>query len=461
LIINVLAAVLYGYGHFFYAGLILLCANLFDILDGSVARQTKRVTRFGAFFDSVIDRYSDITVFVGIMTYYASMHSTVYVALCGTALVGSVLVSYTRARAESLIPKCKVGFLERPERVVLLIIASLTEVPWVEGAVADGDLIALDRRPPGLPHLARDPGLQCARGGAEPRPVRRKSRPAGPAGRSPTIVRLAGEARRGLKLKLERMKAEQTVCPCCGKETLSRAGACPCGARAVGLPLIEPERIVPKLGLPITSLVFGAAGLLMLWIKPLGLIALLGVYWAAKGLRRHRADASRYGGRRTALAGLVLSVLMVGVTVGLMAAGIPKAIRNYHARRFHTTVGHMENLSGLLREYRRQYGTYPRELLDLRLITAASLPTADFWEQEFRYTSTSLVAAKKRWLAPLSNYEIRSAGGDGLFGTPDDIIMQDDHLIGPGETNPVLQEASTVEPAPTPAVKQVRAGRKR
>jgi len=130
LLINVLAAILYGYGHFFYAGLVLLFANVFDILDGAVARKLQRVTRFGAFFDSVIDRYSDITVFVGITTYYAREQSTLYVVLSGIALVGSVLVSYTRARAESLIPKCKVGFLERPERVVLLIIASLTEVPW-------------------------------------------------------------------------------------------------------------------------------------------------------------------------------------------------------------------------------------------------------------------------------------------------------------------------------------------
>jgi CDP-diacylglycerol--glycerol-3-phosphate 3-phosphatidyltransferase len=126
--------VLYGYGHFFYAGLVLLFANVFDILDGAVARKLERVTRFGAFFDSVIDRYSDITVFVGITTYYARQQSTLYVVLSGIAIVGSVLVSYTRARAESLIPKCKVGFLERPERVVLLIIGSLTEVPWASSS---------------------------------------------------------------------------------------------------------------------------------------------------------------------------------------------------------------------------------------------------------------------------------------------------------------------------------------
>ncbi len=131
LLINVGCAVLYGYGKFFAAGLLMIFANLFDMLDGQVARLRGRVTQFGAFFDSTIDRYSDIVVYVGIMIFYARdtvAHSTLLVALTGLALVGSVMVSYSRARAESLNIPCKVGFLERPERVVLLIIASLTEI---------------------------------------------------------------------------------------------------------------------------------------------------------------------------------------------------------------------------------------------------------------------------------------------------------------------------------------------
>ena len=133
LLINIVAAFLYGYGYFFTAGFVLIFAGAFDILDGAVARLMRRATTFGAFFDSVIDRYSDLVIFIGIMVFYARQtpyHSTLYVALTGIALTGSTMTSYARARAESLIPKCKVGFLERPERVVLLIIGSLTEVPW-------------------------------------------------------------------------------------------------------------------------------------------------------------------------------------------------------------------------------------------------------------------------------------------------------------------------------------------
>ncbi|HSE99223.1 MAG TPA: CDP-alcohol phosphatidyltransferase family protein [Blastocatellia bacterium] len=131
LLMNICCGVLYGYGRFFEAGIVLILAALFDMLDGRVARLRGQVTRFGAFFDSVLDRYSDIIVYVGIMIFYARdtmAHSTLMVALTGLALVGSVLVSYSRARAESLDIACKVGFLERPERMVLLIIGSLTSI---------------------------------------------------------------------------------------------------------------------------------------------------------------------------------------------------------------------------------------------------------------------------------------------------------------------------------------------
>ena len=130
--INVLSGLLFGLGHFFWAGLVLGVANVFDMLDGQVARLSGRVTRFGGFLDSSLDRLSDMVVFVGLMVFYArdtQFHSTLNVFLAGAALMGSVLVSYTSARAESLIPKCDVGFLRRPERVVLLIIGALSTHP--------------------------------------------------------------------------------------------------------------------------------------------------------------------------------------------------------------------------------------------------------------------------------------------------------------------------------------------
>src|SRR5438552_6445998 len=135
LLINIWAAFLLAGGHFQAAALVVIGAGLFDLVDGPVARESNRVTRFGGFFDSVLDRYSDLFLFMGLLVYYASIDRFFYIVLTAIVMTGSVMVSYTRARAENTIPSCKVGFLERPERVVLLIIGALFDrmapVLWV------------------------------------------------------------------------------------------------------------------------------------------------------------------------------------------------------------------------------------------------------------------------------------------------------------------------------------------
>jgi CDP-diacylglycerol--glycerol-3-phosphate 3-phosphatidyltransferase len=132
LVINTVAAILFGYANssnytrmFLYAGLVIIGAGIFDMVDGRVARATNQVTTFGGFFDSVIDRYSDVALFFGLLVYYARANRFFYLVLTAFVMVSSVLVSYTRARAESLIGSCKVGFMERPERIVLVIIGAL------------------------------------------------------------------------------------------------------------------------------------------------------------------------------------------------------------------------------------------------------------------------------------------------------------------------------------------------
>jgi CDP-diacylglycerol--glycerol-3-phosphate 3-phosphatidyltransferase len=135
LVINIVAAYLFAAGSFRWAGAVVIGAGLFDMVDGRVARETNRVTRFGGFFDSVLDRYSDLALLMGLLVYYASINRFFYVVLTAIVMTGSVMVSYTRARSENTIPKCKVGFLERPERVVLLILGALFDrmapVLWV------------------------------------------------------------------------------------------------------------------------------------------------------------------------------------------------------------------------------------------------------------------------------------------------------------------------------------------
>lgn len=125
LVINCVAAICFAFGYFPLGGVVVFFAGAFDMIDGAVARKIGKVTKFGAFFDSVIDRYSDMVILIGLIYYYSRTHEMTYVVLTSLVIVGSIMISYTRARAENLIPSCKVGFWERPERIVLIIIGAL------------------------------------------------------------------------------------------------------------------------------------------------------------------------------------------------------------------------------------------------------------------------------------------------------------------------------------------------
>jgi len=145
-VISFWAAWNFGFGRFTSGALIMILAGSFDMLDGEVARVTRSETRFGAFYDSVMDRYSDVIVLQGLMVWYARQQMLGYVVLVGVVVMGAVLTPYARARAESLIPSCKVGFMERPERVVLLIIGGLANrmeaVLWILAVLGNWTVIA-------------------------------------------------------------------------------------------------------------------------------------------------------------------------------------------------------------------------------------------------------------------------------------------------------------------------------
>ena len=139
-LINVLAASALALGRFTTAGLIMVVANIFDFIDGKVAQELQLVSRFGGFWDSVMDRFSDISLFIGLVYLYAELGRTDYVVITALAMMFSIMTSYTRARAESIIEKCKVGFMERPERIVLFMIGAFTNrmaaVLWVIGVLS-------------------------------------------------------------------------------------------------------------------------------------------------------------------------------------------------------------------------------------------------------------------------------------------------------------------------------------
>jgi CDP-diacylglycerol--glycerol-3-phosphate 3-phosphatidyltransferase len=139
-LINFAAAWCLALGRFVLAGFVMIIANIFDFIDGKVARELQMESAFGGFWDSVMDRFSDISLFIGLIYLYSTLGRTDYVMISALAMMFAILTSYTRARAESLVDKCKVGFMERPERIVLFMIGAFTNrmaaVLWVIGVLS-------------------------------------------------------------------------------------------------------------------------------------------------------------------------------------------------------------------------------------------------------------------------------------------------------------------------------------
>jgi CDP-diacylglycerol---glycerol-3-phosphate 3-phosphatidyltransferase len=134
-IINIGAAWALGFRRFGLAGFVMIAANIFDFIDGKVAHELQLQSRFGAFWDSTLDRFSDLALLTGLIYLYSSLGRTDYVMWASLTLIFSIMTSYARARAESLVTRCKVGFMERPERIVLFMIGAFTNrmasVLWV------------------------------------------------------------------------------------------------------------------------------------------------------------------------------------------------------------------------------------------------------------------------------------------------------------------------------------------
>ena len=119
--VSIVAATVMAHGRFRIGAALLTLAGLFDFFDGSLARLANRVSAFGAFLDSVVDRYSDLVVLLGIVLFYHWAADTVGLLLTLVTVVGTVMVSYTKARAQSIGLTCEIGLMERPERLIVLI----------------------------------------------------------------------------------------------------------------------------------------------------------------------------------------------------------------------------------------------------------------------------------------------------------------------------------------------------
>jgi CDP-diacylglycerol--glycerol-3-phosphate 3-phosphatidyltransferase len=175
LILNFWAGILFAAGRFAAAGGMMILAGLCDLLDGPVARRQGRVSMFGGFLDSIFDRYADLILFLGLLVYYSHVNRFGYAMLAGAAMAGSVMVSYAKARAESLVPASEVELWERPERLLLMILGALTNrmhlVLWILAVVPNITVIQrivrtwqqtkVESRPPVAPQRSPSrPGSQ-------------------------------------------------------------------------------------------------------------------------------------------------------------------------------------------------------------------------------------------------------------------------------------------------------------
>lgn len=149
LLLNLLVALVIASGNLVAGGVLVLFANLFDVLDGAVARVSGKGSKFGAFFDSTLDRYAEAVVYLGVGAWLYSQGDGTTLLAAYLGIIGSLMVSYTRARAEGLGVIGEVGLLPRPERILLLSIGLLfhgqllTPVLWLLALLAN--LTALQR----------------------------------------------------------------------------------------------------------------------------------------------------------------------------------------------------------------------------------------------------------------------------------------------------------------------------
>jgi CDP-diacylglycerol---glycerol-3-phosphate 3-phosphatidyltransferase len=144
---SALATLAFATDHARWGGGLLALAGVLDMLDGALARASGQVSPFGAFLDSVLDRYSDILVLSGIIFLFVGKARVLDVVATLAALLGTVMVSYTRARAESVGVDCRVGFMERGERMVTLIVGALFDLlaPAVWIVAVGANLTAIHR----------------------------------------------------------------------------------------------------------------------------------------------------------------------------------------------------------------------------------------------------------------------------------------------------------------------------
>jgi len=236
------------------------------------------------------------------------------------------------------------------------------------------------------------------------------------------------------------------LCPCCGGRVFRGARECGCGARFVGEPLDETPIEVQRLGPAMTSVALLALVVIAVVVvtKWLAVAAVLVMWSAWRALRLARLDGEWYGGYKTAAATLSLTIAGSLALAAYGIAHIPQAFENYRLKQAAATQASMHHVASLLEDYRLKvgHGSYP-STQEFKGVMGGSLPT-DYWDSSIKYQPrTDPVADTAIGIALFSNtnFELRSAGPDGVAGTDDDIIMRDGILF----TNSEVKKQTVVQ----------------
>lgn len=233
----------------------------------------------------------------------------------------------------------------------------------------------------------------------------------------------------GLGIEEKLSSTQAMLCPCCGRTILRVASECGCGARFVGEPLDHPPIHVQRLGPALTAvallLLVVMAGIgVTKWLAFAGLL----VIWAAwRAVRLARRDPKWYGGYKTAATTLTVSLAAGATLAAYGIAHVPQAWDNYRLRQKAFTQSEMHHVANLLEEYKRANSGYPKDVQEYKKVIGESLP-ADYWDSGLKYQGYPGALADRsvrNIRVPIDNFELRSAGPDGIIDTDDDIIMRD------------------------------------
>jgi hypothetical protein len=227
------------------------------------------------------------------------------------------------------------------------------------------------------------------------------------------------------------------LCPCCGCKLERAAPDCVCGARFVGHPLDDPPMKVQRLGPAMIAglLLFLVVACALIANKWFALAAVFVVWSAHRAMRLARREPEWYGGYRFSAVIMVVTIAGGLVAGGFAVARIPELIENHAVRQRAATLATFYHICSSLEDYKHNYGSYPSNMQAIRSATDQALPL-DYWSNPIRYVSYTEAIADQRPAAigiPVSNFELRSPGPDGVEGTEDDIVMRDNLVV----TNPV------------------------